>query len=108
MVGKIAARLLALFALAAVGVGVYLIVHTTVAKHPGSAVTSTTSIATGKHHTTKKHHRTPKYYTVKSGDTLSKISSRTGVPVAQLTSLNQSLSAAPNSLQIGQRLRLRR
>ncbi len=108
MVAKIAARLFALFALAAVGVGVYLIVHSTVIKHPGTVVSSTTSIATGKRHTPKKHHRTPKYYTVKSGDTLSKISSRTGVPVAQLTELNQSLSAAPNSLQIGQRLRLRR
>jgi LysM repeat protein len=50
----------------------------------------------------------PKYYIVKSGDTLSKISSHVHVPVAELTTLNPSLSSDPNSLQTGQRLRLRR
>jgi LysM repeat protein len=50
----------------------------------------------------------PKFYTVRSGDTLGSISSRTHVPVSVLTTLNASLSQNPNSLQTGQRLRLRR
>jgi LysM repeat protein len=107
MVAK-TARFLAPIALAAVGVGVYFIVHSTIAKHTTTVVSTSSSIASGKKHVTRKHHRSPKFYVVRSGDTLSKISSRTGVPVAQLTSLNRSLSTAPNSLQIGQRLRLRR
>jgi LysM repeat protein len=43
---------------------------------------------------------------VKSGDTLSGISIRTHVTIFRLTQLNPSLS--PNSLQTGQRLKLRR
>jgi LysM repeat protein len=50
----------------------------------------------------------PRFYIVKSGDTLSQISSKTGVSVERLTELNRSLASAPNSLQTGQRLRLRR
>jgi LysM repeat protein len=107
MVAK-TARFLAPIALAAVGVGVYLIVHSTVVKNTTTVVRTSSSIATGRRHAAHKRRRVPTFYTVRSGDTLSKISSRTGVPVAQLTALNQSLSAAPNSLQIGQRLRLRR
>jgi LysM repeat protein len=108
MVAKIA-RFLAPIALAAVGVGVYLIVHSTVVHHtttvthPGSS-----TIANGAEHKPRKHRRPPKYYIVKSGDTLGRISSRMHVPVSVLTTLNSSLSANPNSLQTGQRLRLRR
>ncbi len=107
MVAKIA-RFLAPIALAAVGVGVYLIVHSTVV-HQGTTTTqSSSTIANGAGHKARKHHRVPKFYTVKSGDTLSQISSRTGVSVARLTELNRSLAQSPNSLQTGQRLRLRR
>jgi LysM repeat protein len=108
MVGK-SARFLAPIALAAVGVGVYLIVHSTLAPRNTTVVsTSSSSTASGRTHTSHKRRRTPKYYTVRSGDTLSKISSRVGIPVPELTILNPSLSSDPNSLQTGQRLRLRR
>ena len=107
MVAKIA-RFLAPIALAAVGVGVYLIVHTTVVHNATTTTQSSSTIANGAHHKPRKHRRQPKFYVVKSGDTLSQISSRTGVSVAQLTELNRALAAAPNSLQTGQRLRLRR
>jgi Tfp pilus assembly protein FimV len=50
--------------------------------------------------------RGPRYYTVKLGDTLSAIALRTGVALATLQALNPNVSA--NSLQPGQRLRLRR
>jgi LysM repeat protein len=107
MVAKIA-RFLAPIALAAVGVGVYLIVHSTIAHQTTTGVRTSSTIANGPPHNARKHRREPKFYTVKSGDTLSQISSRTGISVPRLTSLNPSLSAAPNSLQTGQRLRLRR
>jgi LysM repeat protein len=107
MVAK-TARFLAPIALAAVGVGVYLIVHSTLDKHTGTVVSSSSTIANGRQHTSHKRRRVPKYYIVKSGDTLSKISSHVHVPVAELTTLNPSLSSDPNSLQTGQRLRLRR
>jgi LysM repeat protein len=107
MVAKIA-RFLAPIALAAVGVGVYLIVHSTLVHHTTAIQSSSSTIANGSQHKQRKHHRVPKFYVVKSGDTLSQISSRTGVSVAQLTGLNRSLASSPNSLQTGQRLRLRR
>ncbi|HYZ79744.1 MAG TPA: LysM domain-containing protein [Solirubrobacteraceae bacterium] len=107
MVAK-TARFLAPIALAAVGVGVYLIVHSTVGQDTSSVASSTSGLGTGRQHATHKRRRSPKYYVVKSGDTLSRISSHVHVPVAELTTLNPSLSSDPNSLQTGQRLRLRR
>jgi|SRR5947209_7015133 len=107
MVAK-SARFLAPIALAAVGVGVYLIVHSTLANHSAAGTHTSSTIATGRRHAAPRHHRQPKYYIVKSGDTLSQISSRTGVTVARLTTLNPVLLGSPNSLQTGQRLRLRR
>jgi LysM repeat protein len=107
MVGKLA-RLMAPIALAAVGVGVYLIVHSTVVPHTQAGTNTSAVIATTRHPAPKKPHRHPKFYVVKSGDTLSAIAGRTGVSVEQLTNLNASLANSPNSLQTGQRLRLRR
>jgi LysM repeat protein len=108
MVGKLA-RFLAPIALAAVAVGVYLIVHSTVAPHPAAGTnTSSVIVNTRRHPAHKKARPQPRFYVVKSGDTLSQISSKTGVSVQQLTTLNSSLTNAPNNLQTGQRLRLRR
>lgn len=107
MVAK-TARFLAPIALAAVGVGVYVIVHSTLGEHTTTVASSSSSIANGRKHSTHRRHRSPKFYVVKSGDTLSRISAYVHVPVATLTSLNPSLSSDPNSLQTGQRLRLRR
>lgn len=45
------------------------------------------------------------FYTVQPGDNLTAIAAKTGVPVMALEQLNQSLD--PNSLQTGQKLRLR-
>lgn len=44
-------------------------------------------------------------YTVQSGDTFGSIAAREGVPVAQLERLNPGVSS--NSLQVGQRLRIK-
>ncbi|MGZ4194586.1 MAG: LysM peptidoglycan-binding domain-containing protein [Solirubrobacteraceae bacterium] len=71
-------------------------------------MSTSSTIANGPQRNPRKHRRLPRFYIVRSGDTLSKISSRLHVSVAQLTDLNRSLSLDPNSLQTGQRLRLRR
>jgi LysM repeat protein len=96
------ARLLAPLALAAVAAGVYLIVHSGLATHHHTANQSTTVLTPGH----RRHHRRPKFYVVKAGDTLSVIAAKTHVPLSRILSLNPLVS--PNSLQTGQRLRLRR
>ncbi len=104
---RLFARLLAPLALAAVAVGVYLVVHSTVAKQPTTVTTSGTTLRpTGRHHHKPKVRA--KFYVVKSGDTLSGIAHKTGVSLERLSSLNPSVSTPPYSLQTGQRLRLRR
>jgi LysM repeat protein len=103
MVAK-SARYMAPIALAAVAVGTYLIVHNGLATHQPPATHSTQILSggSGRH----RARRTAKFYVVKPGDTLSQISTRTHVSVFRITTLNPNLS--PNSLQTGQRLRLRR
>jgi LysM repeat protein len=103
VVARIAARLFALVALAAVAIGVYLIVHSGLSPHASTATTTTQQLSGPHAH--HRHHRTPRFYVVKGGDTLSGISVRTHVAIFRLTQLNPGL--APNSLQTGQRLRLR-
>jgi LysM repeat protein len=105
MVAK-SARFLAPIALAAVAVGTYLIVHTSLAKHSPAIVRTTTDGARrGRTHGGRAA-PTPIFYVVRPNDTLSSISVSTHVPIQRLESLNASVS--PNSLQTGQRLRLRR
>ena len=54
----------------------------------------------------RRNKKAATFYVVKSGDSLSSISVRTGVPVPTLESLNPGVD--PAALQAGQRLRLRR
>jgi LysM repeat protein len=102
MVAK-SARFLAPIALAAVAVGTYLIVHSSLATHTPTVVHSTT--ARNSSRTRAKRAPRSKFYFVRANDTLSSISVKTHIPISQLLSLNPSVS--PNSLQTGQRLRLR-
>lgn len=46
-----------------------------------------------------------RFYTVQTGDTFGTIASKAGISVAQLGALNPGVSS--NSLQVGQRLRIR-
>ena len=48
----------------------------------------------------------PRTYTVKAGDTLGMIAEETGVPIERLQELNPDLD--PQSLTVGDRIRLRR
>jgi LysM repeat protein len=106
MVGK-SARFIAPAALAAVTLGVYLIVHSTLSTQAPTITHSNAVIVSGRRQVA--HARLgPKVYVVKPGDTLSAIAAKTGASMSSLTTLNPSLASSPNSLQTGQRLRLRR
>ena len=102
MVAKIA-RFLAPIALAAVGVGVYLIVHSTVVHHDHDrdAVDSPT-VANGPRHKARKHRRLPKFYIVKSGDTLAQdlVAHATSRSCAS-DDLNSSLAQTPTACRRG-------
>lgn len=100
------ARFLAPIALASVAVGVYLIVHSSLAEQRATTGHTTASIVHGARLPSRRGQA--RFYVVKSGDTLSAIAARTGVPLTRLTALNPAVSAPPYSLQAGQRLRLRR
>jgi LysM repeat protein len=56
-------------------------------------------------HVTKRHRTKAKAYVVKSGDTLTAIAHRTGVPVAQILALNPEVD--PQILIAGQTLKLK-
>jgi Tfp pilus assembly protein FimV len=101
------ARLMAPIAIAAVAVGVYLIIHANVSSH--SAATTQVHHVRHRHDHRRRagtHHARPRFYTVRAGDTLSAIAARTGVALPTIEQLNPSVS--PNALHTGQRLRLRR
>lgn len=79
----------------AILIGAVLVV---VMKVPGS---SNTSAAGQRAHAARK---LPPYWTVKPGDTISQISSKTGLTIAQLEAFNPQ--ADPAAIQPGQRLNL--
>lgn len=101
MVGRNPARYLAPIVLAASALGVYVIVN----DHVGGSSSTRTAIQVHGGRAGPRS-RVPAFYTVKPGDNLTAISTKAGVPVATLEQLNPSLN--PDSLQTGQRIRLRR
>ena len=102
-------RYLAPVALAAIVLATYLVIQHNVSS--GSGNTGTTSSTTNTRasqnpKTSGTKHVKSKYYRVRSGDSLSVISARTGVSLPTLESLNPGVSSG--NLQVGQRLKLRR
>lgn len=95
-----AARVVAVIAL--IGAVIVLIVAVS-----GSLSGSSDSSGKGHHdrHVTKRQRTTAKTYVVKSGDTLTAIAHKTGVPVAQILALNPEVD--PQILIAGQTLKLR-
>jgi LysM repeat protein len=94
-------RYVALLALLAVIVATALVVRAGVKTAHGTTPKRPTVVVAGRHVPRKR------FYVIRPGDTLSTISVKTGVTVAQLEALNHSLAADPNALQTGQSLRLR-
>jgi LysM repeat protein len=101
-------RYLAPIAILAIGAVIALVVkahiHTT--SHSSTAHQSTSSLVNTTRGQRRSSHHRPATYTVKSGDSLSVISAKTGIPMSAILRLNHGLN--PNALQPGQVLRLRR
>lgn len=95
-------RYLAPVALVATIAGVYVVVE----KHVGHGPAPAAAARNAQGGAASRRKTKARFYVVKAGDNLSSISTRTGVSLATLESLNPSLD--PNTLQTGQRLRLRR
>jgi LysM repeat protein len=92
-------RYLAPVALAAVAAAAALVVSNGTGGNPASKTSSTPTTA-------RSHRPLHQTYLVRSGDSLSAISARTGVTLVQLEQLNPGLD--PIALHPGQRIRLRR
>lgn len=95
-------RLLAVLALAAVAVAVIVIVS-------NADLSSKDSNKHKKTATHEKQHKKPrtkaKTYTVKSGDTLTSIAHKTGIPVSEIQVLNPEVD--PQILETGEKLKLK-
>jgi LysM repeat protein len=101
MVGRNPLRYLAPIVLVLAIIGAALIV----ANHTGGSGSSQSAHVAKQHHGPRGKYANATFYTVQPGDNLTAIAAKTGVPVLTLEQLNQSLD--PNSLQTGQKLRLR-
>lgn len=97
------ARLAAVIALAAAVVVVIVAISSSLGG--GSDSSSKQGRNGGGHKTTKKHRTKAATYVVKSGDTLTAIAHRTGVPVVEILALNPEVD--PQILIAGQTLKLR-
>jgi hypothetical protein len=95
------ARYLAPIALVGLLLGVYLIVQHNLAGHPKPRAATH-----GPARPRRRASSMSRWYVVRSGDILGTISTRTGIPLTRLEALNPNID--PNSLQAGQRIRLRR
>jgi LysM repeat protein len=102
------ARYIVPLALAASVTATYLIVHHALANKHSSTTTPTvlTTSTIVRHGSSGPGSSKAKFYIVKSGDSLSGIADKTGVPMSTIERLNPHLN--PNALQPSQRLRLRR
>ena len=96
-----AARILAALALAAAVLIVVAIVASAIGGDSGSEHKRSSHPAKKA----EKHRSRAKTYTVQSGDTLTAIAHRTGVPVAELLALNPEVD--PQILIAGETLKLR-
>ena len=103
MVARNRARYLAPIALVATITATYFVVHGSL-PHTHSATHSKVVLPTRR--TPAKPARPPATYVVRPGDSLSSISAKTGISVADLEALNPGID--PNALQTGQRLILHR
>jgi LysM repeat protein len=95
-------RFLAPLALVAVIVVTALVVRAGLKTTTHHVAHTGPTVVASRRQTAKKH-----FYVIRPGDTLSTISVKTGVPVAQLEALNQNVASNPNALQSGQHIRLR-
>src|SRR5215475_3263182 len=103
MAGRTPLRFLAPIALLAFAFALYTVVDNARKPAGNAASTTPTQTATPTPKASKHKHKR-KVYVVKSGDTASGISAKTGVSLATMRTLNKHFD--PQSLSPGQRIRL--
>jgi hypothetical protein len=103
MLARSRARYLAPVALVAAIAGTYAVVHAGLKPKPAVTLSQPSP---GRGTPAHRHFARAKFYVVSPRDNLTAIATKTGVPVGNIEALNPNLD--PNSLQPGQRLRLRR
>jgi LysM repeat protein len=112
MAGRSPARFLAPLALVAFAVALFLVVSSSQPDSEREAGPNRTTNAQptsspdGEQPEEERPRKGPRFYTVKPGDTPSSIAEETGVTLEELLRLNEDLD--PQTLTVGQRLRLRR
>lgn len=99
MLARSRARYLAPIALVATIAGTYLIAHQALNTKP-------TKTHHARGHRPRGRYAHARYYVIQPGDSMTSIAAKTGIALTTLEALNQGVD--PNSLQAGQRLRLRR
>lgn len=99
------ARLLAMLALAAAVVAVVVIVSNFKSEDSNDKTSGNGKARPTKQQAKKPQRSKAKTYTVQSGDTLTAIAHKTGVPVAELQALNPEID--PQILIAGEVLKLR-
>jgi LysM repeat protein len=108
MAGRSPARFLAPLALVAVGIALFMVVSSSREESGSSDSPGQTSGNEPSASPTaegKRERKGPRRYRVKAGDTPSSIAEKTGVPLEQILRLNPDLD--PQTIQVGQRIRLR-
>jgi LysM repeat protein len=100
------ARFLALVALIAAIVAIVVVAKNTNLNSDSGKKGHPTQTQTQKQQQQKKPRTTKKTYTVQSGDTLTSISHKTGIPVAELQALNPEVD--PQILIAGETLKLQK
>jgi LysM repeat protein len=99
------ARYLAPIALIAVIAGTYLVVEHGL-NTKSKATHSTTSTSIPKLTRSQRRYVKKRFYRVQPGDSLSVVATKTGISVGTIEALNPNID--PNTLQPGQRIRIRR
>jgi len=102
MAARNRARYLAPIALGAAIFATYLVAHSALTKTQGDPRAHGAASA----HVAHRRFGNATFYVVQSGDSMTSIAVKTGVPLYRLEALNPGVD--PNSLQTAQRIRLRR
>ena len=97
---SVIARILAALALIAAVVVVVMVVSAGLKDDSSSSSKSGANHAAKQQKPKRRRRRDPKTYKVKTGDTLSSIARKTGVPVAELQALNPEVD--PQILVVGE------
>jgi LysM repeat protein len=105
MVHRSPVRFLAPLALLAVVFALFMIVQSSQTESDGNGTSNNSATDSSPTPTPTPERKGPRRYRVRVGDTPSSIAEKTGVPLEDILRLNPDLD--PQTIQVGQRIRLR-